>query len=221
MKSLAFALCLAVVSNAAALPDQQDTEQRSAQLTEQQLLPQLADPPAPVAPWGVTDLISGAYQAYQYLSKVLADSVTEFKSGTSIGQVADHTIPKILPEAKLFHRVVLDAQKKVRADGKGAKALFGPFVLSGKNVSAQYIRSCASYQLSKIGLQANERAHFAGSSRTREILYAPQGKSMRQQRLHHHLRPSGPVLRGRQRSHPRNWSLHPPLALIQSVQTVH
>jgi hypothetical protein len=137
MKCLAFVLCLAVAGNAAALPDQQDTEQQSAQLTEQQLLRQLTDPPAPVAPWGVTDLISGAYQAFQYLSKVLADAATELKSGISIGQVVDHTIPQIIPEAKLFHRVVLDAEKKVRADGKRVKALFGPFVLSGKNVSAQ------------------------------------------------------------------------------------
>jgi hypothetical protein len=120
---LTFALCMAAASAAAI--QQADPPASAAQK------PANALPPS----FDVGNLISTLTSTWNYLTKTLSDAGDELKKGASFSVVLDHTLPKILPEAKLFNRIELPQDRPIRPEAKKAKATFGPYTLVGKNVS--------------------------------------------------------------------------------------
>jgi hypothetical protein len=84
------------------------------------------------------NLISTLTGVYNEISKTIQDAAKDFRSGTPFPVVFDQTLPKIVPEAKLFERTVMKPVKQIRAGSVTAKAAFGPYVLAGKNVSASH-----------------------------------------------------------------------------------
>jgi hypothetical protein len=120
MKTFTVALAVAAV-HGAALPDQQINAAVRALLD------------GPVKPWGIPDLIAAGMQASTWIKKLSEDIQTDYKGGKPIPAIVDETIPKIFNEAPLLKRLPFEGEK-IRAEGIKKKALFGPFVLSGKNV---------------------------------------------------------------------------------------